>query len=280
MLALIDGDIVSYRCAASAEKEEEWVAIARASECIDNIVLSVGAIEIEVWLSDSRENNFRWQMYPEYKANRTQPPPIHLAAVKEFLTSKYGAMVATGEEADDALGYRQMESEESVICSIDKDLLQIPGFHFNFVKMEHQLVDYVSGMRHFYKQLLIGDTTDNIIGIYGIGKVKAGKMLDNVYDELEMFDIVRDIYQDDARLLLNGRLLWIRREKDELWEFPSWSQNTLQPATVEMLSSLPLCSTNDDVTLVPTSQEPNGCLPLGTRQDDGTMNPGIPVDLT
>ena len=281
MLALIDGDIVSYRCAASAENDEEWVAVARAVECIDNIALATGATELEVWLSDGRESTFRWQMYPEYKANRTQPPPRHLAALKAFLRDKYNAKVATGEEADDALGYRQMESNgESIICSIDKDLLQIPGHHFNFVRMEYQQVDYVQGVRHFYKQLLIGDTTDNIKGIYGIGKVKAGKLLDNVYDELEMFDIVRDIYQDDARLLLNGRLLWIRREKDELWEFPSWSQNTLQPATVEMLSSLPHYSINDESTLEPISQDQSGCLPHGTLQEDGTMTPDTPVALT
>lgn len=276
MLALIDGDIVSYRCAASAENDEEWVAVARAVECVDNIALATGASELEVWLSDSRENTFRWQMYPEYKANRTQPPPRHLAALKELLRYKYNAKVATGEEADDALGYRQMETEgESIICSIDKDLLQIPGHHFNFVKMEYQNVDYISGVRHFYKQLLIGDTADNIKGIYGIGKVKAANLLDNVYDELEMFDIVRNIYNDDDRLLLNGRLLWIRREKDELWEFPSWNHTTLQHATVEKPLSLEHSSINAVPTSEPISLEPNGFPAHGTVQDDGTMTPVI-----
>lgn len=277
MLALIDGDIVSYRCAASAEKDEEWVAIARAVECIDNIALSTGATELEVWLSDSRENTFRWQMYPEYKANRTQPPPTHLAALKSFLRDKYNAKIATGEEADDALGYRQIESDgKSIICSIDKDLLQIPGLHFNFVKMEFQEVDYTGGVRHFYKQLLIGDTADNIKGIYGIGKVKAANLLDHVYDELEMFDIVHNIYNDDDRLLINGRLLWIRREKDELWEFPSWNHTILQPATVEKPLSLELSSINAVPMLEPISQEPNGCPVHGIAQDDGTMTPVIP----
>lgn len=279
MLALIDGDIVSYRCAASAENDEEWVAIARAVECIDNIVLSTGATDIEVWLSDGRENTFRKQMYPEYKANRTQPSPQHLQAVKKFLSDKYGATIAVGEEADDALGYRQVESEgDSVICSIDKDLLQIPGEHFNFVKLEHQYVDYTWGVRHFYKQLLIGDTADNIKGIYGIGKAKAAKLLDPLSDEVDMFDAVRRLYNDDERLLLNGRLLWIRRKRNELWEFPYWNHTTSQLEMAEMQLSSEPSLINDDPTLEPIFQELSGFPALGTSQDDGTTIPATQED--
>lgn len=282
MLALVDGDIVAYRCAASSEKEEEWVAIARATECVDSIILSLGATAVEVWLSDSRENTFRRQLYPEYKANRTQPSPQHLAAVKSFLSYKYGALVATGEEADDALGIRQTEENNEggacTICSIDKDLLQIPGHHFNFVKQEFQTVDYIDGIRHFYKQLLIGDTADNVKGVYGIGKVKAGNLLDHVYHEQTMFDIVRNLYNDDERLLLNGRLLWIRRQKQELWGFPGCDHTTSKQRTEEKLLSSEPFTINDDHMSEPISLTQNGFPAHGTPLDAGTMTPATQED--
>jgi 5'-3' exonuclease len=124
--------------------------------------------------------------------------------------------------------------------------------------------------------MLIGDTVDNIKGVYGIGKVKASKLLDHVYDEVDMFDVVRDIYQDDERLLLNGRLLWIRRERNQLWEFPYWSLITLQPKMEEKPSSSEPSTSNDDPMLEPTSQVENGFHAHGTELADGTMTPATP----
>ena len=276
MLALIDGDLVSYRCAATAEHDEEWVSISRAVECIDNILLAVGADALELHFSDKRDNTFRRQLFPEYKANRTQPPPRPLKATQDYLITKYSGVVAVGEEADDALGIRQtMENaigNPSIICSIDRDMLQIPGWHYKFVKMEDRFVYYTDGFRHFYKQLLIGDTADNIKGVWKIGVKKAGYMLDDIVDEDQMFDIVRAQYNDDERLELNGRLLWIRREPGEIWRLPCHKNDTLKQEVERMqLYSQPL-QNSVDPTLEPTLQVESGFPALGIEQVDGTMS--------
>ena len=49
----------------------------------------------------------------------------------------------------------------------------IPGKHYNWNKKIFETVDLQTGIQHFYKQMLIGDSSDNIIGINGIGKVKS-----------------------------------------------------------------------------------------------------------
>ena len=122
---------------------------------------------------------------------------------------------ATGMEADDYLGIHQ--NKDTIICSIDKDLLQVSGRHYNFVKKEFYEIEELEGLRKFYKQLLTGDTSDHIKGIEGIGPVKAEKALLFCETEQEMFNKVREMYHNDDWLIMNGRCLWVLRSLDDDW---------------------------------------------------------------
>ena len=180
MLALLDFDIVCYRCSATAENDEEWIAVARTKELIETILAEVNATEYKLFLSGT--NNFRKVIYPEYKANRTKPKPKHLNTCKQYGVEEWSAIWTNGYEADDALGIAQDKFLEgdTIICSIDKDLRQIPGEHYNFVKKARDYISQENGLRSFYTQLLVGDPGDNIRGCSGIGKAKAPKILDVV----------------------------------------------------------------------------------------------------
>ena len=111
-----------------------------------------------------------------------------------------------------------MSKEDTIIVSADKDLRQIPGKHYNFVKEELFEVTPLEGLRFFYKQTLIGDSSDNIYGVKGIGPVKAGKLIDCLDTEEEMYYTCRNLYKDDDRFHLNCKLLWILREDMKIWE--------------------------------------------------------------
>lgn len=224
MQALIDGDIVAFRNAVSCESKDKVtgelhlepveIALIRTDIMMRNILRATKAETYKVYLSGS--TNFRYTVCPEYKANRKDKiNPVWLQQCKEFLVTEWGAIVCDHIEADDALGINQ--TPETIICSIDKDLKQIPGNHYNFVKEEFFSVTPLEGLQWFYQQLLIGDTTDNIIGIKGIGPVKAQKAINTCKDEVEMFQVVRDLYKDDARLAMNGKLLWILQEEEGIW---------------------------------------------------------------
>ena len=227
-MALIDGDIVQYRCAWASNNDPVGIALARTDEMIDQILNDTKADSFEIYLSDDYTNNFRYAIDPTYKANRKDAArPVWYREIKEHLFNNWNAELSLGMEADDSLGIRQTDAivaeqeENCVICSIDKDLLQIPGNHYNFVKKIGSYVEYIDGVRQLYLQLLIGDTSDNVKGVDRIGPVRAGKLLNHITNEYEMFDVVRWHYKDDERLLRNGRLLYIRREDDEIWNFPS-----------------------------------------------------------
>lgn len=223
MLALLDGDIYAYRSAAASENETEDIALFRLRDSIELSLAEVGAEEFQVWLSDKRENNFRRKLYPEYKANRTQPDPVHLKACKDYLQAEWGAAVSLGQEADDALGIEQCSRGfgSTIICSIDKDLKQIPGRHYNFVKKEFDDVTELQGLQWFYKQLLIGDVADNIKGVYGIGPKKSARVIDHLEQPLDMYETVLRMYEGDVeRLHLNAQLFWIRRKENDTWECP------------------------------------------------------------
>ena len=73
----------------------------------------------------------------------------------------------------------------------------------------------------FYTQILTGDTADNIIGLYGIGPVKAKKILAGAETEQELFDRCVAQYDGDVdKVVQNARLLWLRRKEGQLWEPP------------------------------------------------------------
>lgn len=243
MEALIDGDIVAYRAACSCEKiptlvelaamgkdiddresliqiEPVEIALLRVEDILRNILLEVGADSYKVFISG--EHDFRVKVNPEYKANRKDlRRPKHLQACNEYMVTEWQAIVTDGIEADDALGIEQTESERrrllfepnakdwSMICSIDKDLLQIPGQHYNFVKKEFSTISYIDGQRNLYKQMLIGDTADNIFGVKGIGKVGANNIIDPLNDEELMYNTVYDLYNDHERFEMNLKCLTI-----------------------------------------------------------------------
>ena len=229
---LVDADIVAYRCAASCEKqgvvvEDSWVALQRVDELMQRIIAETGASDFKAFLTGS--DNFRYEYNPEYKANRKDTRrPVWLQQAREHLVMRWEASVEDGQEADDAMGIYQCNYPKTVIASIDKDLLMIPGKHYNFVKDEHREINELEAIRHFYWQLIMGDKTDNIMGFDGLARQTVPKKLEWAMAELAdclnesmMFELVRGMYNDDERMLMNGRCLWIRRQEGEVWQFPS-----------------------------------------------------------
>jgi DNA polymerase-1 len=190
-------------------------------------MLQTGGDSASFYLSG--KNNFRYDVYPEYKANRdSMQEPRWRQQAKEYVLEKFKAEVSEGCEADDLMGIEQCKSEDTIIASLDKDLLMIPGRHFSWeirgrsksgpwVKPSiHRTVSEIDGLRHFYKQCIIGDVADNVKGIPGRGEKYADKLLDSLETEREMFDAVRDAYGFDDAFLMNARCLWIfQKENDD-----------------------------------------------------------------
>ena len=222
MIALIDHDLVVFRCAASAEQDDLGIAIYRAEALLDELLTKTGATEYRAFLTG--KDNFRKTIYPEYKANRTAPKPIHLEALREYALEKMNAEMAPDTlEADDALGINQ--TDDTIIVSLDKDLLMIPGKHFSWEikgkgwsKPDRWLDQTeLGGLKLFFEQCLKGDSSDNIKGIAGIGLKRAQDILTGKETEQELFDVVRASYSNDEEFIMNASVLWIMRHEGDVW---------------------------------------------------------------
>lgn len=215
MIALLDGDIVAYRVAAASEDTDEEICILRCDKLVEDILYATSATDYKVFISG--KDNFRKVLYPEYKANRKDKPlPKHLNLCKTYLIEHHNAIRAHGCEADDLLGINQ--TEDTVICSIDKDLLQVPGTHYNFVKSVFSEQTWLGGLRNFYQQLLQGDRSDNIPGVAGIGEKKAQRYLEGCETEQEMYETCLSHYPDAKdKMWIYGKLLWIWRKENDIW---------------------------------------------------------------
>jgi len=233
LLALLDGDIILYRTGFASMDVSERIAKARMSETIGTIMDTVGASSYRMYLSDSK-GNFRLSLFPRYKANRPDNKPVHHEALSNYITNEWGAMIAWGEEADDALGIDQ-SGDTTVICSIDKDLKQIPGRHYNWVTGEFKTISESEGLYLFYKQLLTGDSTDNItvkegLSCPGIGGQKAYQALEGCVTEEQYWETVCKLYYKQCkdqpltdihnRITLTGQLVKIRQKEGQIWNPP------------------------------------------------------------
>lgn len=129
----------------------------------------------------SGQGNFRLQICPLYKANRTQTKPVLLPEVRQYFINKYAPVIKNGYEADDVCSSAHVRCQEvgveSVLVHIDKDLNTIVGTHYNPDTKVSYTITPNQAMLNFYRQLIMGDVSDNVKGIKGIGPVKAAAIL-------------------------------------------------------------------------------------------------------
>ncbi len=162
-----------------------------------------------VFALDSKGDTFRNEIYPDYKANRDAPPedlvkqlPIAIDWIREM---GFAHLAKEGFEADDIIAtlarYGKEQGLNVRIVSHDKDLYQMiedgKVVMYDSVKRKE-----ITGQECFEKfgvypkdfinfQAIIGDSSDNIPGVKGIGKVGASKLinryftLEAIYDDIE-----------------------------------------------------------------------------------------------
>ena len=236
MKALIDGDILCYSCgfASDAAAKEQGIEAEPVENClhglketIRSLCEAVEADEYKLFLTG--KGNFRYAVDPEYKANRKDAArPYHYDALRQYMQKHHPCSVSDGEEADDELGREQVLAPpcSTVIISKDKDLDMIEGWHYNWSKNNKDKGMYftkrIDALRLFYKQLITGDATDNIKGVYKLFGKKATKgllePLDSMTVERDMLKyVLHEVYGGDIDLLdKQAKLLWIRT--NETWE--------------------------------------------------------------
>tara|TARA_Y100000592_G_scaffold64324_1_gene100216 strand:- start:4828 stop:5610 length:783 start_codon:yes stop_codon:yes gene_type:complete len=187
----VDTDSIFFKIAYKSKNQSELRK--NFNSFCNNMIMEVSdkiinpfTEEINVLYAVKGKGNYRKDLSPDYKSNRPELDKKvrdKLNYLHRYSVSK-GAIQADGMEADDLVSIWAHEAldrkEEYVICGIDKDLLQIPGHHYNYSKDTWQLINEEEALHNLYIQCLTGDNTDNIPGLKGIGPKKAQKILAGV----------------------------------------------------------------------------------------------------
>ena len=215
MKVLLDGDMIAYKAAENAifrlvtndevivcqtDPKEAWI---NYNKQVEGIALALDVDpETDIWHCFTDRSMFRRELSPDYKANRKSPKPMGFSELKAKALELPWSFMHRAVEADDLIGIfatqLQAQREPVVICSGDKDLLQIPGYHYWpepmwGSKSKQQLREWFNDQamdeltphlfnipnhaaeRFFWAQALAGDSVDGIAGVPGMGMVRATK---------------------------------------------------------------------------------------------------------
>jgi len=192
-----------YELLPYSEADEETIA-EYLTYSIGDIMDVTEANEAEIWLSS--HTNFRKEIDPEYKAHRADKPILH-KKVRCVIEEEFGAIVAEQDyEADDEIADKAWkmrsrgQGEDYIICSIDKDLDTIPGWHYNWPIFNREgrvyFVEPEDAAHIFWISVLTGDAADNIPGLKGVGPKKAEKYLAGCASDLDYYEVCEEAYLD------------------------------------------------------------------------------------
>ena len=188
MIGLIDADsipyVVCYNKIGEPEKTLED-AIKQANSYLQGLINGSGINEFHLFFTTGR--NFRYDVYPEYKANRkfNEKPPF-FNEVRDYLIKEYDGIHGYNLEADDLLViYKNMyiaKQNMYVVISADKDITNLFGCNYDIKNDVINLVTQDYADRYFWKSMITGDTADNIKALPGKGPAFAEKLFLNIDD--------------------------------------------------------------------------------------------------
>ena len=211
---------------------------------------------------DMGQPTFRHEMYEAYKANRTEAPEDFITQIEpifEIIRSFQIPLIGVpGFEADDLAGtlavkmFNEHEDMRILCFTGDHDYFQLvndrihvftPHIGFHKAKLytpeavfeksgvhPHQIIDFKS---------LKGDTSDNVVGVPGIGDKTASKLLNEFETLEEIYENIEHIsgklqenlltYKD--RVFLNRELVKIRTDaplQEDILEKSIWNEIPLE----------------------------------------------------
>jgi 5'-3' exonuclease len=261
MQPLLDADVLRYEVGFAVEASWRYMHAERGEEVVDpppfemaleilenrisNICAVVGATQPPICFftgnTNFREHIAKRRKYKDRAGNR----PYHYYNITAYIKGKYEWREVEGLEADDLMAIEQTKRRnETIICSRDKDLKQVPGWHYGwevgnqpqFGPIEVDDLGWLelkgsalkgAGSLYFFSQVLTGDPTDTIPGLPKFGGARAYNLLKDCssYEEAEskVFEMYHAVFGERAEeeMLEQGQLLWMVRtlidNQPEMW---------------------------------------------------------------
>lgn len=221
-VVLIDADSLLYFSSYGSE-EDQILCEVKLSEKIYDILNIVGnSYNVDrYYIFVKGKNNFRYKIFPAYKKNRPAKHPI-IDILNQYLVDNFEAIESHNAESDDYVySYSQIEEFKNrvIMCSVDKDLRQIPGIHYDYQKNKFYVVSEEEGRYNLAIQMIMGDAADGIQGLKGYGPKKAEKIIKRGMSVFQCIKAILKEYQmnystpEEAKEMvrLNYKLLKLQR---------------------------------------------------------------------
>ena len=263
---IVDADQIPYSCGFAAKGEPLSHVLQLAKKAMQRIQTETGVDDLEVYIKGV--GNFREEIAftQTYKGTRSAAKPETYDDTRDYLKEQWGGQPVHGMEADDRVSIILWEDFvkhggdkdkcEVILSSPDKDLRNTPGWH-HFPKQGtvEWITPYAAEM-HFFKQMLEGDSVDNIKGLpkvamsdihtYGLtkqanskgcGKASALKLISHTAASADPDLFTWERYMtwgkevgmapEDVRdyFIEQAQLLWMTRELDSLGNPVLYSPN-------------------------------------------------------
>lgn len=192
-LAIIDADsivyIIAWQYRLNEERDvypEDEIVQGAVDQFMIGILQATQATHYITAIGCSTGKCFRYDIakYSPYKKGRREKDPWVKKwepIIRYRLVTDWAAQMQEELEADDIVALAYWASKdfyETVICSPDKDLRQLPGMHFDYRKTDFAEISEEDANRNLWYQMLVGDSTDGVSGLPGVGPKKATEKLD------------------------------------------------------------------------------------------------------
>jgi|TARA_R110000822_G_scaffold78049_4_gene187058 hypothetical protein len=219
-IALIDGDSLIYYEMSKPTLEEALEGIDMRITQMLNIT---NADRYAGFLTQGKCFRYNIATTKPYKYNRKGgDKPIIWPAIKEYLKQKWNFTYIPELEADDLVSVYH-DPLKTVICSPDKDVLyQNKVSNYNYGKAEFVTLDENDALRFLWKQVLMGDSTDGIVGIPKVGEKTASAWLEDLVP-VEMPEFVLNKYIEKFgiadgihRFTETFKLIYILKTKEDV----------------------------------------------------------------
>jgi len=251
---------------------------------------------------DAPGKTFRDEMYADYKATRKETPqdlldqfPMMEEAVEALDIPK---IVVSGVEADDVMGTLARRAEavgmDTVLVTGDKDMLQLVNEHvkvfdpakgdngawYSAAEVEER---FGVGPNHVADALaLIGDASDNVPGVQGIGEKTAKKLmakygsLEGLYEHLDDLKGKQQerVEQDRDKAFFSRELVTIKTDVDfEITPEACKRKELDRNKVIEAFNTLEFHSLIDD--LFPEASEPGTEREYKLILDEATLEEAV-----
>ena len=198
-VALIDADFLKYLVVYDIAKELDKRYKDRHGILIEKIngrlseIMPMVQCKARVFLwSGKAKDGFRMALCREkkYKGNRSGREPEYpemyddMNFVSDYINEQHHNLKFDDLEADDLCS--MLQNKDTFIYSKDKDLLTVPGYHWDMNINDWIVVQEDDAWRRLMYQTLGGDSGDNILGLrgYGLSKVVKGELKEGKVNKL------------------------------------------------------------------------------------------------